>query len=54
VTERTFGRIMLHRRLVRDFETLPSSSEAMLQIAMIDNVSKRVTGETTPIWRGTH
>ena len=43
---------MLHRRLARDYETLPESSEAMIQLAMIDNVSKRITGETTPTWRG--
>jgi transposase len=54
VVERTLGWIMLHRRLDRDFETLPESSEAMIQIAMIDNVSKRITGETTPTWRGTY
>jgi len=45
---------MLHRRLVRDYETLPSSAEAMIHIAMIDNVSKRTTDETTPTWRGTY
>lgn len=54
VVERTIGWIMLHRRLVRDFETLPASSEAMIHVAMIDNVSKRITGETTPTWRGTY
>lgn len=54
VVERTLGWIMLHRRLTRDFETLPSSSEAMIQIAMIDNVSRRITDEITPTWRGTY
>jgi transposase len=54
VVERTLGWIMLHRRLARDYETLPESSEAMIQLAMIDNVSKRITGETTPTWRGTY
>jgi transposase len=54
VIERTLGWLMLHRRLARDYETLPASSEAMIHIAMIDNVSKRVTGETTPTWRGTY
>jgi transposase len=52
--ERTLGWLMLRRRLVRDYETLPESSEAMIHIAMIDNVSKRITGETTPTWRGTY
>ncbi|MCP2353615.1 transposase [Nonomuraea thailandensis] len=54
VIERTFGWLMLHRRLARDYETLPASSEAMIHIAMIDNASKRITDESTPTWRGTH
>ena len=54
VVERTIGWLMLHRRLARDYETLPASSEAMIHLAMIDNVSKRITGETTPTWRGTY
>jgi transposase len=54
VVERTIGWFMLHRRLARDYETLPASSEAMIHLAMIDNVSKRITDETTPTWRGTH
>ena len=51
VVERTIGWLMFHRRLARDYETLEESSEAMIQIAMIDNVSKRITEETTPTWR---
>jgi transposase len=54
VVERTIGWLMLHRRLARDYETLPESSEAMIHLAMIDNVSKRITGEATPTWRGTY
>lgn len=54
VTDRTLGWLMLHRRLVRDYEALPTSSEAMIHIAMIDNVSRRVTGESTPTRRGTY
>ncbi|MFI6505938.1 IS5 family transposase [Nonomuraea typhae] len=54
VIERTFGWLMLHRRLARDYETLPASSEVMIHIAMIDNTSKRITDETTPTWRGTY
>lgn len=54
VIERTLGWLMVHRRLARDYETLPTSSEAMIHIAMIDNVSKRITSETTPTWRGTY
>jgi len=43
---------MLHRRLARDYETRPASPEAMIHIAMIDNVSRRITDEATPTWRG--
>jgi transposase len=49
--ERTFGWLVLHRRLVRDYETLPERSAAMIHWAMIDNMSKRLSGETTPTWR---
>jgi transposase len=49
--ERTFGWLMLHRRLVRDYETNPLRSRAMIHWAMIDNMSRRLTGESTPSWR---
>jgi transposase len=49
--ERTFGWLVLHRRLVRDFETLPERSVTMIHWAMIDNMSRRLTGESTPTWR---
>jgi transposase len=54
VVERTLGWIMLRRRLARDYETLPVSSESMIYIASIDNLAKRITDETTPTWRGTY
>ncbi|QNA71801.1 IS5 family transposase [Streptomyces sp. So13.3] len=54
VVERSLGWIMMHRRLARDYETLTSSSEAMIHIASIDNLAKRITDETTPTWRGTY
>ncbi len=49
--ERTFGWLMLHRRLARDYETLPERSITMIHWAMIDNLSRRLTGESTPTWR---
>jgi len=49
--ERTFGWLMLHRRLVRDYETRPDRSESMIQWAMVDNMSRRVTGEVARTWR---
>lgn len=54
VVERSLGWIMMHRRLARDYETLPASSEAMIHIAAIDNLAKRITDEATPTWRGTY
>jgi transposase len=49
--ERTLGWLMLHRRLARDYETLPERSETMIYWAMIDNMSRRLVGESTPSWR---
>src|ERR1017187_991566 len=49
--ERTFGWLVLHRRLARDFETLPARSATMIYWAMIDNMTARLTGESTPAWR---
>jgi transposase len=54
VVEQVSRWLMLHHRLARDYETLTASSEAMVHLAMIDNVSKRMTDEVTPTWRGTH
>jgi hypothetical protein len=42
---------MLHRRLARDYETLPERSAKMIYWAMIDNMSRRLTGESTQTWR---
>ncbi|BCB78001.1 IS5-like element ISSco3 family transposase [Phytohabitans flavus] len=49
--ERTFGWLMWHRRLVRDYETNPQRSRSMIHWAMIDTMSRRLTGESTPSWR---
>ncbi|SCF49466.1 Transposase DDE domain-containing protein, partial [Micromonospora matsumotoense] len=51
VVERTIGWLMHHRRLVRDYETRPHNSASMITLAMIDNLAKRLTTETTPTWR---
>ena len=42
---------MLHRRLARDYEALPARSEAMIHLAMIDLMTRRCTGESTPTAR---
>jgi hypothetical protein len=51
VVERSLGWLMLHRRLARDYETLPERSQTMIHWAMIDNMSRTLTGENTPTWR---
>ncbi|KOV35301.1 transposase [Streptomyces sp. XY431] len=50
VVERSFGWIMMHRRLARDYETKPEHSESMIRLAMISNLAKRATGESTITW----
>lgn len=49
--ERTYGRLMLHRRLAHDYETLPTRSEALVNLAMTDLMARRLTGENTVSWR---
>lgn len=51
VVERTLGWLMHHRRLVRDYEARTDNSASMITIAMIDNLAKRLTAETTQTWR---
>jgi hypothetical protein len=42
---------MFHRRLARDYATLPARSEAMIHLAMTDLMARRLTGEATISWR---
>ncbi|MYS21800.1 Transposase [Streptomyces sp. DvalAA-14] len=51
VVERAYGILMLHRRLVRDYEHRPRSSESRVYWAMTAVILRRLTGETTPAWR---
>ncbi|MFJ8748810.1 transposase [Streptomyces sp. NPDC102441] len=51
VIERTFGWLMQYRRLARDCETLPQRSREMVHWAMADQMSRELTGESTPTWR---
>jgi hypothetical protein len=43
------GWLMHQCRLARDYEADPTGS--MITIAMIDNLARRLTDETTPTWR---
>ncbi|MDQ0797335.1 IS5 family transposase [Streptomyces sp. B1I3] len=51
VVERTLGWLMHHRRLARDYETHPHRSAAMIQLAAINLMTRRLTHETTLNWR---
>ncbi len=49
--ERTYGWLMLHRRLARDYEALPARSEAVIHIAMTELMARRLTSENAISWR---
>ncbi|MEV0636411.1 IS5 family transposase [Streptomyces sp. NPDC050619] len=49
--EQTYGILMLSRRLVRDYEHRPRSSESRVYWAMTAVILRRLTGATTPAWR---
>ncbi|MFG6201432.1 hypothetical protein [Nonomuraea sp. JJY05] len=53
IVEQTYGTLMLHRRLVRDYEHLPASSESRVYWAMTDVMSRRLTRAPAPSWRST-
>nr|WP_214662259.1 transposase [Streptomyces polyasparticus] len=50
IAEQTFGTLMLHRRLARDYETLPASSASWMRWST-DIMTHRLTATTTPTWR---
>ncbi|RFU18767.1 IS5 family transposase [Geodermatophilus marinus] len=49
VVERTFGWLIRNRRLARDYERLPQTSETMVKIAMIRLMANRLTGQAA-VW----
>ena len=53
VVEQTHGTLMLHRRLVREYEILPASSVSHTLWASTANLTRRLTGTTTTTWRTT-
>ncbi|MFD9504199.1 IS5 family transposase [Streptomyces sp. NPDC060035] len=50
--ERTLSWLMNHRRLARDYEAHSHRSEATIHLAMINLMTRRLTAEFTPTWRG--
>ncbi|MFJ6662061.1 transposase [Streptomyces sp. NPDC091377] len=51
VVEQTFGILILHRRLVGDYEHRPSSSASRVYWAMTHVMVRQLTGANTPTWR---
>jgi len=50
--EQVLGTLILHRRLVRDYESSPASSASHIMWASIDITSRKITRESAPTWRG--
>jgi hypothetical protein len=53
VVEQVNGTLMLNRRLIREYESNPASSIARVWWASTANLLRRLTGTSTPSWRGT-
>ncbi|MGW1030536.1 IS5 family transposase [Streptomyces sp. NPDC002577] len=49
--EQTFGTLILHRRLVRDYEHRPASSASRVYWAMTHVMARRLTDMNTLTWR---
>ncbi|MDQ3398227.1 MAG: IS5 family transposase [Deinococcota bacterium] len=51
VVERTFAWLGNYRRLSKDYETLPASSEAFIYLASCDLITKRLARTNCTSWR---
>jgi transposase len=51
IVEQVNGTLMLHRRLVREYESRPESSVSRTLWASAANLVRRLTGTSTPSWR---
>ncbi len=51
MVEQTYGILILHRRLVRDYEHHPSSSASRVYWTMTHVMTRRLTGANAPTWR---
>jgi putative transposase len=49
IVERTFAWLLRFRRLSKDYELLPETSEAMVQVAMIDVMVRRLARSHRPL-----
>ncbi len=50
IVERTFGWLSLYRRLSKDYEALPSTSEAMVYASLSHLMLRRLARGTTKRW----
>jgi hypothetical protein len=50
--EQTNGTLLLQRRLTREYDVNEASSESRVYWAITAIMARRLTGETTPTWRG--
>jgi transposase len=53
IVEQVHGTLMLHRRLVREYESRPESSVSRTWWAATANLVRRLTGTATMSWRAT-
>jgi putative transposase len=53
IVERTLAWLGNYRRLSKDYEVLSETSEAFLYLAMVDLMTKRLAGCSTPAFRST-
>lgn len=53
IVERTLAWLGNYRRLSKDYEVLPQTSEAFIYLAMVDLMTKRLAGCSTPAFRST-
>ncbi|KIR64933.1 IS5 family transposase [Micromonospora haikouensis] len=51
IVEQTYGTLMLHRRLVREYESRPESAVSRTLWASMAIIVRRLTGTSTPSWR---
>ncbi len=51
IVEQVNGTLMLHRRLVREYESRPESPVSRTLWASTANMARRLTGTSTPSWR---
>jgi hypothetical protein len=51
IVEQVNGTLMLHRRLVHEYESRTASSVSRTLWASMANMVRRLTGSSTPTWR---